>query len=137
MRRTKRTEIMYGPAGYSYVYLCYGIHHLFNIVTGPVDLPHAILIRAVMPITGIEIMNKRRGNVSQSQLLNGPGKWTQAFGITTAVNGINLFDKKSPIQLNQSKSDINTKNIIATPRIGINYAEEWIDKPWRFILAKG
>ena len=90
-----------------------------------------------MPITGIEIMNKRRGNVSQSQLLNGPGKWTQAFGITTAVNGINLFDKKSPIQLNQSKSDINTKNIIATPRIGINYAEEWIDKPWRFILAKG
>jgi len=137
MRRTKRTEIMYGPAGYSYVYLCYGIHHLFNIVTGPVDLPHAVLIRAVMPIMGIEIMNKRRGNVSQSQLLNGPGKWTQAFGITTAVNGLNLFDKKSPIQLNQSKSDINTKNIIATPRIGINYAEEWIDKPWRFILAKG
>ncbi len=134
-RRTERTAPMYGPAGFSYVYLCYGIHHLFNIVTGPVDTPHAVLIRAVLPVEGIPFMMKRRNKNILKNLLNGPGKWTQAFNITTAHNKINLFDPSSPIKLLPGKIPSDYE-IMATPRIGIAYAEEWADKPWRFLLKK-
>ncbi len=135
-RRTERTETMYGKGGLAYVYLCYGIHHLFNVVTGPENTPHAVLIRAVVPVTGLDIMYQRRNIKSLKQLTNGPGKWTQAFGITTQFTGIDLLDQNSQIKIYPSPSKINSNKIIETPRIGIDYAEEWIDMPWRFLLKE-
>lgn len=133
-RRTARTETMYGPSGLAYVYLCYGIHHLFNIVTGPADTPHAVLIRGVIPTVGIETMKRRRSMSKTNQLTNGPGKWTQAFGITTAHNGTDLVSDENKISLHAPSVRINENDIQASARVGIGYAEEWIDKPWRFSI---
>jgi DNA-3-methyladenine glycosylase len=135
-RRTARNEVMYGMAGIVYVYLCYGIHHLFNIVTGPPEIPHAILIRAIHPMEGIDIMQNRRSITSEKHLTNGPGKWTQAFGITTQHTGLDLFDKTSPIKIRPPSRVISAQQITSAPRIGINYAEEWVDQPWRFLLSE-
>ena len=89
--RSKRTEVMYAPGGHSYVYLCYGIHYLFNIVTSPKDVPHAVLIRGIFPLTGIQEMLIRTGkDKSDYSLTNGPGKLTKALGITLQQNGVLL-----------------------------------------------
>ena len=133
-RRTARTETMFGQAGTSYVYLCYGIHHLFNIVTGPIDTPHAVLIRGLIPVDGIDAMKSRRKIKSFTHLTDGPGKWTKAFGISLNHNNIDLLDTNSPIKLSRAQLEINDEQIKATPRIGIDYAEEWVDVPWRFLL---
>ena len=133
-RRTARTEIFYGKGGYSYIYLCYGIHHLFNIITGPIDTPHAVLVRAVIPVQGIDIMMERRNTENQNILTNGPGKWTSAFGITTTWSGIDLLDNRSPIKIFPPTSAFSEVEIMATPRIGIDYAEEWVDVEWRFLI---
>ncbi|MEL6124423.1 MAG: DNA-3-methyladenine glycosylase, partial [Bacteroidota bacterium] len=97
-RHTKRTATMFGPPGCAYVYLCYGIHHLCNVVTGPPDTAHAVLIRAVEPIEGTEHISHRR-SMPQTvyHLTNGPGKWTKALGITTALDGIPYHDPSSPV----------------------------------------
>lgn len=130
-KRTSRTEVMFGPAGSAYVYLCYGIHHMFNIVSGPEQTAHAILIRAIEPILGIDIMLERRSmNTLRPQLTAGPGVLTKALGIHKRNTGLNLFDKESPIWLSEAKD--RDFEIIASPRVGIDYAEEWIDTPWRF-----
>ena len=90
-RRTNRTEVIFGKGGMSYVYLCYGIHHLFNVVTGPIGTAHAILIRALEPADGLSIMRIRRGPSKQdNQLTNGPGKLCQALAITRDHNGLDL-----------------------------------------------
>ena len=125
---------MFGPPGFAYIYLCYGIHHLFNVVTGPVDMPHAVLIRAVQPIDGIEIMRTRRNKSTDVGLTNGPGKWTEAFGITTKNSGIDLLNNKGVISIFQRDPAFIIHGIESTPRIGIDYAEEWAAKPWRFII---
>src|ERR1043165_643200 len=94
-RRTARNEIMYGAGGFSYVYLCYGIHHLFNVVTNLQDVPHAILIRAVEPVEGIEEMLLRTGKKKPDHTLTrGPGNVSKALGIYTSHNGIFLADSK-------------------------------------------
>lgn len=135
-RRTKRTETFYQPAGTAYVYLCYGIHELFNVVTGQPDDPHAVLIRAVEPVDGLEIMLERRAmKTLKPQLSAGPGVLTKALGITRQHNGINLLDAASPVQLSVTGKELPASEIVAAPRIGINYAgSPWVEKPWRFYL---
>lgn len=137
-RRTKRTETMYGEAGHAYIYLNYGIHHLFNIVCGPKEVPHAILIRAGYPAEGLELQLSRRNQSTQAgyqkHIFNGPGKLSQALGITTRWNGMDLCDDASPIRIFDSGKIIDQNKIISGPRVGIDYAEEWMNKEWRFRL---
>jgi DNA-3-methyladenine glycosylase len=130
-KRTSRTEIFYGRGGISYVYLCYGIHHLFNIVTNRSDIPHAILIRAIEPVEGVSIMAKRRKkDQSDYSLTAGPGSLAMAMGISTIHNGVDLLENKIWLE------DVNIRyagcQIQKGPRVGVDYAEEWADKPYRF-----
>ncbi|MGM0613281.1 MAG: DNA-3-methyladenine glycosylase [Bacteroidota bacterium] len=127
-RRTKRTETMYLPGGHAYVYLCYGIHALFNVVTGPADDPLAVLIRAVKPADGIEIIQTRRKSKGKN-LTNGPGKLTQALGITTEINGISLTDNQIWME---EYMKIPEEQIQSGPRIGIDYAGADAYLPYRF-----
>lgn len=132
-RRTNRTEIMFGDAGVAYVYLCYGIHHLFNIVTNEKDTPHAVLIRAIEPITGIDIMLKRTGKKKlDSTLTSGPGNVAKAMGIFRTHSGTSLLDDM--IYIADDGYKIPNKNIAATPRIGVDYAGDDALLPYRFIL---
>ena len=133
-RRTARTEPFYAPAGTSYVYLCYGIHELFNVITGPQGVPHAILIRAIEPTRGIPAMLERRHMEKLSpQLSRGPGVVTKALAISREHNAIDLLDPYSPVQLRAGGPPLPETEIIATPRIGIDGAGvEWASKPWRF-----
>ena len=130
-RRTKRTETMYAPGGFSYIYLCYGIHHLFNIVTNKVDIPHAILIRAIEPLDGIEIMLQRRNKKKVDyKLTSGPGSLAQALGLTTQNSGVSLMDNL--IWVEDQNIHINNQDICASPRVGIQYAGEDTQNPWRY-----
>lgn len=133
-RRTKRTEVMYMPGGHWYVYLCYGIHSLLNIVTNAANEPHAILIRAIKPEEGIEIMLERRGMIKlTSKLTSGPGTVTQALGITTKLTGEKV-DKT--VWIEDRGIIIPSENILASPRVGIAYAKEHALLPYRFRLIK-
>ncbi len=132
-RRTARTEIMFGDAGMAYVYLCYGIHHLFNIVTNAKNTPHAVLIRALEPLTGIDTMLKRRGKKNPDPTLSsGPGNVSKALGISTKHSGTNLLDNIMYIADDGYK--VTNKQILATPRIGVEYAGADASLPYRFIL---
>lgn len=134
-RRTKRTETMYAEGGTAYVYLCYGMHNLFNIVTNKKDIPHAILIRAIQPLEGIDIMLHRRKKEKMTPALtSGPGSLCQALGITRTHDGITL-DSNS-IWVEDRGIVIPPEHILETPRIGVAYAEEDALKPWRFLLKK-
>lgn len=134
-RRTNRTEVMYSPGGIAYVYLCYGIHHLFNVVTAPKDMAHAILVRAIEPLEGKEIMRARRGGtIPNLQLTNGPGKLTQALGITRVQNGQSLLWKEDQEVWLEAGRRITTSEMVPSKRIGIEYAKEWKDKFWRFYI---
>ena len=130
-KRTKRTETMYASGGTVYVYLCYGIHHLFNIVTNKENIPHAVLIRAIHPRDGIEIMLQRRNKKKIDQsLTGGPGSLTRSLGITVKDSGRSLMDNF--IWLEDQNIQINNQNILATPRVGIQYAGKDAQNPWRF-----
>ena len=132
-RRTNRTAIMYHKGGVSYVYFTYGMHHLFNIVTGKEEVPHAILIRAIYPLEGTGTMLKRTGKSTVNyKLTNGPAKLTRALGITKEHNGISLDG--NIIWLEDRNIIIDDKDIAATPRIGIDYAGEDALLPYRFVL---
>lgn len=137
-RRTGRTETMYAPGGVCYIYLCYGIHHLFNVVTGPEGRPDAVLIRALEPVTGIETMLQRRNlNRVQRRVAGGPGLVSQALGLTTKQNGISLIQsKKIWLEPDEKSTSVleNEFEIIASRRVGVDYAEEDADRPWRFRL---
>lgn len=133
-RRTQRTNTMFMAGGTAYIYLCYGIHHLFNVVCGPKDFPHAVLIRALQPLAGIETMLKRRKmEKPETRLTAGPGALSQAMGIKRNFNGLQLKPENA-IWLEDSLSNIDGDNIVSTTRIGIDYAGEWAAKPWRFYL---
>ncbi|MBI2730395.1 MAG: DNA-3-methyladenine glycosylase [Sphingobacteriales bacterium] len=132
-RRTNRTETMYAKGGTAYVYLCYGIHHLFNVVTNKIDIPHAILIRAVEPVKGVDIMLHRTGKVKADfSLTRGPGNVSKALGIFTQHSGASLLGNELYIANDGFKIAKNT--IIATPRIGVDYAGEDAKLPYRFII---
>ena len=130
-RRTKRTETMYAKGGSAYVYLCYGIHHLFNIVTNKENTPHAVLIRAIQPRDGIEIMLQRRNKKKVDQSLTaGPGSLTRALGITVKDSGTFLMDNL--IWLEDQNINYTNQDILATPRVGVQYAGKDAQNPWRF-----
>ena len=131
-KRTGRTEIMFGNAGLAYVYLCYGIHSMLNIVTGPQNNAHAVLIRALEPVSGLDHMIKRRGGIYNVNLSNGPGKLCKAMGILTAHNGTDLLTENPYIFLSPGSEKINNDDIISGARVGIAYAEECALWPWRF-----
>ena len=130
-RRTKRTETMYAKGGSAYVYLCYGIHHLFNIVTNKENIPHAVLIRAIQPRDGIEIMLQRRNKKKVDQSLTaGPGSLTRALGITVKDSGTFLMNNL--IWLEDQNINYSNQDILSTPRVGVQYAEKDAQNPWRF-----
>jgi len=132
-RRTDRTEVMFGPGGHAYIYLCYGMHHLFNIVTGKDDHPHAILIRALEPTDGVASMLKRRGQEQASpRLTAGPALLTKALGLTTRETGAPLTNET--IWIEDRGVVIPESDIVASPRIGVGYAGDDADKPWRFSM---
>lgn len=128
-RRTKRTETMYGIGGTAYVFFVYGMYYQFNVVTNTPDTPQAVLIRAVAPVEGIELMRKRRHGQSDHNLTNGPGKLCIAMGIDRKLDAADLLG--DCVWLEQGKT-FPRSQIASGPRIGIDYAEEWKDKPWRF-----
>ncbi|MDI6840763.1 MAG: DNA-3-methyladenine glycosylase [bacterium] len=119
-KRTKRNEVMWGPPGYAYVYFTYGMHYMLNVVTGHKDEARAVLIRAVEPLYGIELMKKRRKVSNLKTLTNGPAKVTQAFGITHKENGADLVNSNLRIEEGNSVRGLTSKfDIVATTRIGI------------------
>lgn len=132
-RRTSRTEIMYSHGGVAYVYFCYGIHHLFNVVTNISDIPHAVLIRAVEPVEGVTDMLIRTGKKKQDHTLTkGPGNVSRALGIHTRHTGTDL--QSDQLFIADDGFKIRSSQIIATPRIGVDYAGEDALLPYRFIL---
>jgi DNA-3-methyladenine glycosylase len=128
-RRTRRTETMYGVGGTAYVFFVYGMYYQFNVVTNAAETPHAILIRAVEPVEGMELIRKRRRGQSDHNLTNGPGKLCIALGIDRSLDAADLVGER--VWIEEQKS-IPRSQIASGPRIGIDYAEEWKDKPWRF-----
>jgi DNA-3-methyladenine glycosylase len=128
-RRTKRTETMYGIGGSAYVFFVYGMYYQFNVVTGAAETPHAVLIRALEPVDGIELMRRRRHGQPDHNLTNGPGKLCIALGIDRKLDAADLLSKSVWIEEGEK---ISRSRIAIGPRIGIDYAEEWKDKPWRF-----
>ncbi len=130
-RFTERTQIMYKEGGAAYIYLCYGIHHLFNVVTNVEGTPHAVLIRAIEPIEGIDTMLKRRKKKQLDYTLtSGPGSLSEALGIHYSHSGISLYENK--IWIADEGIKINRNNIIASPRVGVAYAKEDALLPYRF-----
>ena len=130
--RSKRTEVMYHKGGKAYVYLCYGIHKLFNVVTGPIATPHAVLIRGIQPLEGIEIMEKRRKKkLGTKQFSSGPGTLTQALGIGMENNNTDL--QGDTIWIEDHQVETRENEISIGPRIGIDYAGEDKDLPYRFL----
>ncbi len=128
-RRTARNEITYGNGGHAYVFFIYGMYHQLNVVTGPAEHPHVVLIRALEPVEGVEIMQKRRGPMKDRSLTSGPGKLCIAMNIDRSLNGEDLVGGK--IWLEDRKT-FTPKEIASGNRIGIDYAEEDSEKPWRF-----
>jgi DNA-3-methyladenine glycosylase len=128
-RRTERTEAMFGPPGHAYVFFVYGMHWHVNLVTSRVGEPHAVLLRAVEPLLGLELMSARRtlaaGDV---RLTNGPGKLCRAFDIDRRHYGADLTRG----QLFLSATSSPRGRVGRSPRVGVDYALDWADKPWRF-----
>lgn len=132
-KKTQRNAIMFDQGGYAYVYLCYGMHHLFNVVTNKTGTADAVLIRALEPLAGIEQMLVRRGKLSnQFHLTSGPGKLSKALGIDRSFNGKFLLDNE--VWIEDVGKNIPKKDIEASPRIGIDYAGEDAKLPWRFTI---
>ena len=134
-RRTARTEVMYLPGGHAYVYLCYGMHHLFNIVTHQANIPHAILIRALEPLAGIPHMLQRRNKIREDHTLTrGPGSLSQAMGLHTRHSGL-LLDSHELLVAEDGCSYLPDK-IMADTRIGVEYAGEDARLPYRFSVKE-
>lgn len=131
-KRTKRTEVMFGKSGVTYVYLIYGMYDCLNIVAANEEEPQAVLIRAVEPVSDIQSFRNKRKIKSKKieDLTNGPGKLCQALQITTKDNGIDLVSSEEIYLLNSTEEF----DIVETPRINIDYAEEYVDKLWRFYI---
>ena len=133
-RRTNRNEVMYGKGGVAYVYLCYGIHHLFNVVTNEQETPHAILIRALEPLKGIDIMLKRTAKEELDHTLTrGPGNVSKALGISFKHHsGHSLLSKD--LFIAEDGFVLNKKDLGASPRIGVDYAGDDAGLPYRFYI---
>lgn len=132
-RRTKRNEIMYGEGGFAYVYLCYGIHHLFNVVTHQKDTPHAVLVRSLEPLAGVDTMLLRTGKkVPDHTLTRGPGNLSKALGIHVSHSGLLL--NENDIVIADDGFRYKPSAIAASPRIGVDYAGDDALLPYRFYI---
>jgi DNA-3-methyladenine glycosylase len=131
-RRTKRTETMYQEGGIAYVYFVYGMYYQFNVVSNVADVPHAILVRALEPLEGLDVMRERRHSHPDHNLTNGPGKLCVAMGIDRQLDKADLLGDRVWLE---GFRKVQPSQIAKGPRIGIDYAEEWIDKPWRFWIS--
>lgn len=128
-RRTQRTETMYGIGGTAYVYFVYGMYHQFNVVTNVEDVPHAILVRAVEPVEGLDFIRRRRRGRPEYESTSGPGRLCLALGIDRRLDKADLLGDRVWIEEGVS---ISPHQIARGPRVGIDYAEDWVNKPWRF-----
>ncbi|HEV2763207.1 MAG TPA: DNA-3-methyladenine glycosylase [Pyrinomonadaceae bacterium] len=131
-RRTARTETMYARGGVAYVYFIYGMYFQFNVVTNVEGVPHAALVRAVEPSEGLDVMRARRPVPNDIGLTSGPGKLCAAFGIDRTFDGEDLLGRR--VWLEDVGREVGAGEVEAGPRVGIDYAEEFRDKPWRFWL---
>jgi DNA-3-methyladenine glycosylase len=129
-RRTARTETMFALGGTAYVYFIYGMYYQFNVVTGREDVPHAVLVRGLEPLEGIERMREQRPVKRDRDLTSGPGKLCQALGLDRSFDGEDLLGER--VWLEAPERKLSPRQITSGPRIGIDYAAEYIDKPWRF-----
>lgn len=133
-KRTRRTEPMFATGGIAYVYLCYGIHHLFNVVTNDEGTPHAVLVRAAEPLTGVDVMLRRRGKQRiERTLLRGPGSLAKGMGITTALTGHDL--QGDDVWIEDHGVQVPATGIMAGPRVGVDYAGEDASLPYRFTAS--
>lgn len=128
-RKTPRTQIQYGPGGFSYVYFIYGFHSCFNIVAGPEGAPQVVFIRALEPLEGLDLMKRRRGLEKPEDLCNGPGKLCAAMGISKEQYGLDLLGN---VLFLEDRPAVPPESVWVSPRINIDYAGEWAEKPWRF-----
>ncbi len=134
-RRTERNEPMYATTGTAYIYLCYGMHHLFNVVTNKIGIPHAVLIRALEPVEGIKIMLKRRGKRQLDHgLTRGPGNLSKAMGIRTKYSGEGLSGDQ--IFIMDDGLRLNKNQVAASRRIGVDYAGKDALLPYRFYIKQ-
>jgi len=130
--RTVRNEVMFGPPGRAYVYFTYGMHHLFNVVCEGEGEPAAVLVRALEPVTGIDVMRRRRAPVSDlHQLANGPAKLVEALGIGPELNGVPVY--RGRLKIRGRTADWQKTRIVATPRIGIRVGTR---RRWRYCAAE-
>jgi DNA-3-methyladenine glycosylase len=132
--RTSRTEAQFGPKGHAYIYFVYGMYYCFNVTSGRIpEKPEAILVRALEPVSGVEIMKKRRAlsKGRRINLANGPGKLCMAMGISTDQNGADLCSR--PLHIDEGEK-IRRAEIVQTTRINVDYAGEWKSTPWRFFV---
>ncbi len=133
-KRTKRTETMFRAGGHAYIYLCYGLHHLFNVVSGPEEVPDAVLIRAMEPVLGLDEMLRRRNlNRNQPKVSSGPACLSMALGIHKHMDGDRLWEK-SGIWLEDWSFALDKDQIAADTRIGVSYAGSDALRPWRFFV---
>jgi DNA-3-methyladenine glycosylase len=130
-RRTPRTDVMFSRGGVAYVYFIYGMYFQFNVVVNREEIPHAILLRAAEPEEGVELMRARRPGRKETELASGPGKLCTAFGIDRSFNAAELAGG-GRVWIEDAGRAVKARDIASGPRIGIDYAEEFIDKPWRF-----
>lgn len=133
---TKRTKTMFEPGGVAYIYLCYGIHHLLNVVTNEENCPDAVLIRAIEPHTGVDIMQERRklGKI-EKRITSGPGNVSSALGITREYDGVSMMSDLIWISEDGLSWRPSSGDIERSARVGVDYAEEYAQKPWRFFLV--
>ena len=132
-KRTARSEDLYGAPGTAYIYICYGMHHLFNVITNKVNIPHAVLIRALEPLEGIDHMLKRTGkNTADYTLTKGPGNLTRALGMSKLHSGSMLVSEE--IFIEDDGLRYKKEQIVITSRIGVESAREDAKLPYRFIV---
>lgn len=130
-KRTERTKIQFGPGGFAYVFRIYGLHSCFNVVTNGEAVPDVVLVRALEPVEGLALMEQRRGCGTPDRLCNGPGKLCQALSITGADYGADLLGPRLYIT---PYRQIKKSEIMVSPRINIDYAEECVGFPWRYFI---
>lgn len=134
-RKTPRTEVMFKKGGVAYIYVCYGMHHLMNVVTGPKETAHAILIRALEPVEGIDTMAERRQlDPNDVRLTKGPGALSVAMGLRSPLTGTSLYAADTPIWIEDRKIKLSDSDICISKRIGVEGAGEAAHLPWRYFV---
>lgn len=135
-RRTARNQSMYGPPGLAYVYFTYGMHHCLNVVCGNIDVPAAVLIRAIQPTVGLHLMQARRqGPLPERRLCAGPGRLCQALGVSLADDGRRFGGPRSRLSLHAPDVKMGNLKVLRATRIGVDYAGPWATRPLRWVLA--